>query len=238
MNLKPSAWESWSSISGILALLALMLLASSCIGSGSGPDNPGAASTQQMRRKLAEMSRKEQILNNEYSLARNPAPYIVVDLQSGSMALRARGRDLRTFKIADVRIQKRGEPGDPIWKLGEKAPLEKSERPQITPGAGEEATAEAVKQALWNPQRMPSDYDLICEGDRVLEIRALPSGESGSRVLQWIKTAYRRFLDHYRAWQAGKNDKARDRIQIWMSEDDTRLLFWSLPKKLNLLVLE
>lgn len=191
-----------------------------------------------MRRKLAEVNRKEQSLAAEYSLARNPAPYIVVDLQGGNIVMRARGRDLRTFSVSDVRVQKRGEAKDPVWKMIEKKPLEKSERPQITPGAGEQATAEAAKQELWGLHRMPSDYDLICEGDRVLEIRALPSRESGPPVLQWLKTAYRRSIDRYRTWQAEKTDRARDRIQLWLPEEDARLLFWSLPKKLNLLVLD
>ena len=219
-------------------LLAFLLPVLSCNTNSSSSESSGAERTRQLRRKLAELSRREHLLTAEYSLARNPAPYIIVDLQGGDMAMRARGRDLRTFSVADVREPKRGKSTDPIWKMIEKRPLEKNERPQITPGAGEQATAEAAKQSLWGPHRMPSDYDLICEGDRVLEIRALPSSESGPRVWQWAKTAYRRSIDRYRAWRTANTDTAQDRIQLWLSEEDTRLLFWSLPKKLNLLLLD
>jgi hypothetical protein len=238
VNPRPPAPKHRSSAPATLALLAFLLPVFSCNGNSSSPESPGAEETRQLRRKLAELNRREQILTAEYSLARNPASYIVVDLQGGNIAMRARGRDLRTFSVADVREQKRGKAVDSIWKMIEKKPLEKSERPQITPGAGEQATAEAAKQSLWGPQRMPSDYDLICEGDRVLEVRALPSSESGPRVLQWAKTAYRRSIDRYRTWRTAKTDKARDRIQLWLSEEDSRLFFWSLPKKLNLLVLD
>jgi hypothetical protein len=122
--------------------------------------------------------------------------------------------------------------------MTEKKPLEESERPQITPGAGEDAAAAAAKDALWGPQRMPSDYDLICEGEKVLQIRALPAAQSGLRIVRWARTLYRRSADWYRSWRAVSSGQSGYRIQLWMSENDSRILFWSLPQRLNMLLVD
>jgi hypothetical protein len=191
-----------------------------------------------MRRKLAELTKQEQTLSAEYALARNAAPYLVVNLSDRTIHLKARGRSLRSFAVAEVRESVRGKAVASVWTLEEMKPLEETERPKITPGAGEEATAAAAKQALWGVHRMPSDYDLICDGNRVLQIRALPAGQSGLRIVQWARLVYRRTADWYRRWRTPRSLLPLYSIQLWVSEYDSRLLFWSLPKQINILLLD
>ena len=114
-------------------------------------------------------------------------------------------------------------------------PIQKTERPKIKPGEGEAATAEAVQKNLWGLHRMPQDYDLVFQGGMILEIRALPSEQTGMATVKFLKTLYRRILDRYRHGKS--SDPAQSQtIQLWLDEKDARLLFWSLPKKLNILI--
>jgi hypothetical protein len=84
---------------------------------------------------------------------------------------------------------------------------------------------------------MPADYDLICKGNLVLEIRSLPSVQSSNRLTRWIVGSYRRVSDWSRDVLGRRNSGFRERIEVWMSEDDARLLFWSLPKQFGILLL-
>ena len=221
----------------VLAVLLQALLVMSCRSStpglGSGTDDEA----RQLRSKLAQAMRAEQVLSAEYSLARNPAPYLVLGLAARTIELKARGRTLRNFPVRDLRVPAGAAESASVWALSEKKPFQETERPKITPGAGEEATAEAAKQALWGPHRMPADYDLICEGGKALQVRALPAEQSGSGIGRAFRSAYRRTVDWYRRWRAQGKTRDQYAIQVWLAEDDSRLLFWSLPKQINILVL-
>jgi hypothetical protein len=222
----------------LIQFLLLVLVSASSDSCGSGGVREAADETQQLRRKLAELKNKEQTLAAEYALARNAAPYLVVNLSDRTIQLKARGRSLRSFTMAEIRESARGKAAASVWTLEDKKPLEETERPKITPGAGEEATAAAAKQALWGVHRMPSDYDLICDGNRILQFRALPARQSGLRIVRWARLVYRRTADWYRRWSTPESSRPRYSIQLWMSEDDSRLLFWSLPKQVNILLLD
>lgn len=222
-------------VPGILGIgIVLIALAASCSSAGG---RGAADEAQQLRRRLAELGRLERSLSEEYPLARAFAPYLVVDPEKHSVELKARGRSLRTFAIREMGESSGTPLPDSTWSLVEKRPLEKTERPKITPGAGEEAAAAAAKQALWGPHRMPPDYDLVCDEGRVLEIRALPGTQSGTLVVRWLRSAYRRLADRYRRWRTPESSRPRYSLQLWMSESDARLLFWSIPEKIEILVL-
>ncbi len=226
----------WNRTVITLIELLLILSVSSC-KSGASPGDPGTTDeTQQLQKRLAELSRQEQTLNAEYPLARNPAPYLTVDLWGRSIDLKAQGRILRSFKIADIRRSAPGEKPIDTWILVDKKPLQRNQRPKITPGAGEQATA-AAQQALWGPHRMPSDYDLIFEGSKILEIRSLPSEQSGTRILRALESVYLRTVDWYRHWSSSKDSEPQYMLQIWLTENDSQSLFWSLPKQLNALII-
>jgi len=193
---------------------------------------------QQLRTQAAELSLRKQVLAAKYSLAQKTAPYLVVNLSNRSIELQARGRTLRAFNI--VEVDKRSVTGvlNDAWTVQEKKPFERSERPKVLPGQGDAAAAEAAKKALWGPDRMPADYDLICEGDKTLEIRSLPSQQGSSIIGRWTKSIYRRLVEQYRRMTASRNSKGDSQIQLWLSENDAKMLFWSLPKQLEVLVVE
>lgn len=220
----------------LLAVLAVFWLPS--CRSGAPGKGGGGGDSEQLRRKIVDLNLQEQAVAAEYSLARNPAPYLVVDLTARRIDLKARGRSLRVFKVVDIRRQEGAPEAVAIWSLTDKKPLEESERPKIEPGAGEEAAAEAAKQSLWGPHQMPADYDLLCGNGKVLEIRGLPPEQSGSRLSRWLQALYRRTADWYRRWRRPEAERQVYKLQLWLSDDNARLLFWSLPKQLNILVLD
>lgn len=217
-----------------VSLVLTALLVSACGSGGS----PGAGDeTQQLRKKYVELRRAEEALTAEYPLAKESAPYLVVDIPNRSLELKARGRSLRRFGILEARILSGGDGPTSVWSMTDRRPLAEVERPKIAPGAGEQAVAEAAKNAVWGPFRMPADFDLVCEGGDVLQIRALPAETSHSAIIRWITSAQRRSADWFRRWRASGKEKPRYSIQLWLPENDSQLLFWSLPKKLSILIL-
>ncbi len=221
----------------IIQLGVLLLVVASCNSGAPGVGLESGDESQQLRMKLTRLLREEKTLAAESSLARNPAPYLLVDLPGGVIDLKALARTLREFKIADIKRTSPGGTGIDTWTLVDKRPLQMSERPKITPGAGEQGAA-AAAQALWGPHRMPADYDLIFEGGKVLEIRALPSQQSGSGFVRAMTSVYRRVADWYRHWRQPEDIKPRYMVQIWLTENDSQALFWSLPKQLTALVVD
>jgi len=197
-----------------------------------------ADNVEQLRKQVAELNIRQRVLATEFSLAQNPAPYLIVNLSSHSISLQAKGRNLRTFVVVEVERRSLMGALNATWNIKEKKPFEKSERPKVLPGQGDEAAAEAAKKSLWGPDRMPADYDLICDGNKILEIRSLPSQQNSSRVSMWGKSVYRRLVERYRRFKESGNAKNGVKIQLWLSEIDAKLLFWSLPKQLEVLVVE
>ncbi len=209
----------------------------SCRSEGPGAGSRNDAEPKELRARLTRLTREEQALTAEYSLARNPAPYLVVNLAGRSVDLRIRARNVRSFAIKDFQLSPPPQSVAQIWQLQDRSPLQQIERHILTPGAGEEATAAAAKQALWGPHRMPADYDLKCEKDNMLEIRSASPEGGGFSLFRSPAYLYRQIVNAYRHWQASRGTEAKSAIRLWLAENDARLLFWSLPKQLNILVL-
>jgi hypothetical protein len=214
------------------------LLLAVCCSTGS-PEKSADPSRDipSMQQKLLEINRREKALKAEYSLARNSAPYLVIHPSEGTLELKARGRSLRRFKVKEISKWDTGTDKDAIWEVSAIRAIQKAERPKIRPGAGEEATAEAAKQNLWGLNRMPLDYNLICDGSNILQIRGMPSSRSGFSIARSFRALYRRSLDRFRRWKAARNPQMQHVIQLWLDEDDSRLLFWSLPKQIKILII-
>lgn len=224
----------WPLVATTTMLLTLTVLMSSACGPGAS--RAKGDELQQLRKEYVELQHEEEVLTAEVPLAKDSDPYLVVDLPNRSLELKARGRSLRHFGILEATVVSGGEVRTSVWSLIDRHPLEEVERPKIAPGAGEQAAAEAAKNALWGPFRMPADYDLICEGGNAVEVRALPSETSRSAIIRWITSAHRRSANWYRRWRAGKAEQ-RYSVELWLAENDSQLLFWSLPKKMKILVL-
>ncbi len=181
--------------------------------------------------------RQEQILSAEISLARDPTPYLSVDFVTGKIELRVQGRSLRSFPISKI-SRSDGPPfAAQTWQETEAKPLQLPERAKLVPGSGEETTSSIATQNPWGPKRMPLDYDLICKDTRLVEIRSLPSVESRSRFTRWIIGGFRQSRDWVRDVLERRRSVYRESLEIWLSEDHAQLLFWSLPRQFNILIL-
>ncbi len=186
---------------------------------------------------LATLTRQEQILSSEISLAKNPNPNISVDFLTGKIELRAQGRILRSFPISKI-SRSGGSPfAAQTWEETEAKPLQVPTRAKLVPGSGEETTSSIAIQNPWGPSRMPLDYDLICKDARLVEIRSLPSVQSHRRFTRWIISGFRQSNDWARDVLGRRKSAYRESLDIWLSEDHAQLLFWSLPKQFNILIL-
>jgi len=210
------------------------------VSCASGPSAPGSTDSeniQQLREQLAVLTRQAQLLEAEIPMARRPSPYLVVDLAAGKIDLRAQGRKLRSFEIARTTARGRSSSQSAeVWTQDEIKPLQATARAKVVPGSGEATTASIAAKEQWGPQRMPSDFDVICKGGHVLEVRSLPSEQAHTRLGRAFSTAYRRVKDWVRDTLAIGKSASVDSIQIWLVEDDSRLLFWSIPKQIDILV--
>jgi hypothetical protein len=216
------------------AVFVLSFLLASCRSSQTGRT---LTEDQELQQKIAALSRREQVLTAELALARSQAPYLSVDFTTRKMDLKIQGYSLRSFTI-DI-IKRTG--GSPVvaqtWIEQEARPLQVTARSRVVPGSGEATTAAVATHDPWGPQRMPADYDLICRGAQALEIRSLASGQSHNRFTRWIVSSYRQVWDWARGvWRRNKSDY-KESIEIWVSEDDAKLLFWSLPRQFSILIL-
>jgi hypothetical protein len=203
----------------------------------SGQPSPDSSEGRTLQERIATLTRQEQILSTEISLAKDPVPYISVDFLTGKVELRVQGRSLRSFPISKV-SRAGGSPfAAKTWEEIEAKPLQLPERAKLVPGSGEETTSSIATQNPWGPNRMPLDYDLICKDARLVEIRSLAPGQSRSRFARWIISGFRQSRDWARDVLGKRKSAYRESIEIWLSQDHAQLLFWSLPKQFNILIL-
>jgi hypothetical protein len=169
-------------------------------------------------------------------VAKSTTLYLYIDSLTGNIELRARGRSLRSLSIR--KISRTGGPPfvAQIWEETEAKPLQVPERAKMVPGSGEETSSSIATQNPWGPKRMPLDYDLLCKENRLVGIRSLASAQSRSLFTRWIIGGFRRSRDWVRNVLGRRNSAYSESLEIWLSEDDAQLLFWSLPKQFDILI--
>ncbi len=225
--------------SPILALAAVLAVSTafSCRSRQTESSGSGRSEEEALRARIAELSARAQLYSAEISLAKNPNPYLAVDFANRKIDLKVQGHSLRSFPIAKFkRVRGTSSPVD-IWMEIEAKPFQSQVRARVVPGSGEATTSSVAVKDPWGPKRMPADYDLICKGDQALEVRSLLSEQSGYRLTRWIVGGYRQTRDWVRSTLGFGKSTYLASIEIWMSEDDSRLLFWSLPKQFGILLL-
>jgi hypothetical protein len=220
---------------GMVAVLTGSL-AISC-GSRQGQQSKGASDAQELRERIVALTRQEQILSAELSVAKSPEPYISIDFPNRKIELKVQGRSLRSFSIS--KISRTGGPSfvAQSWAEIEAKPLQIPARAKMVPGSGEETTSSIATLNPWGPKRMPADFDLICKEDRVVGFRSIPSAQSRLRFTRWIIGGYRQARNWVRDLLGRRKSAYRESLEIWLAEDDAQLLFWSLPKQFNILLL-
>ncbi len=222
------AWTLWAA-----AALAATSMACHSRSSKSGA---GASEEQMLRDRIAFLGRQEQLLTTEIALAKSQAPYVTLDLANRRIELRVQGHSLRSFPVNRITREGGAAFVAQTWTETEAKPRQAPVREKVIPGSGEATTASTATRDPWGPKRMPSDYDLICRGDRVLQVRSLLTDQSRFAVTRWIVSNYRLAREWVRTTLGGKNAAAQESIEIWMGEQDARLLFWSLPRQFEILL--
>ena len=225
--------RSGTSFTWIAFITLSMLLAVGC-STGHGSHDAGN-DPEALREKLADLQELEKALQKETVLARKSDPYIVLNLQNRILELKAKGRNLRSFEIRNFESESGAIPGD-VQTVSQIRPYQVNSRPKIDPGKGEAATLEAAQKSLWGLHRMPLDYDLVCKSGLTLQLRALPSEQAGNRLLRFFRTLYRKTLNLYRHRNSSESSSSPT-IQVWLDEDDCRLLFWSIPKQPGIILI-
>jgi hypothetical protein len=61
--------------------------------------------------------------------------------------------------------------------------------------------------------------------------------QSRSRFTRWIISGFRQSRDWARDVIGKRKSVYRESIEIWLSQDHAQLLFWSLPRQFNILIL-
>jgi outer membrane murein-binding lipoprotein Lpp len=223
-------------VHGFAVMLAALLLAG-CTSRQGSQTGSKPSEEQALRDRIALLSRQEQILTAEIALAKNPAPYLALDLKNRRIDFKVQGHSLRGFPI--TKISRSGDAPFVVqtWMGIEARPLQAPVRARVVPGSGEETTSSTATKEPWGPKRMPADYDLLCKGDQALQIRSLLSDPSRSRFTRWIVSSYRQVREWARERIGGGKSIHQESIEIWMGEDDAELLFWSLPRQFGILLM-
>jgi hypothetical protein len=183
------------------------------------------------------LTRQEQLLSVELSVAKSPTPYLSVDFLNRKIDLKVQGRSLRSFSISKISRTGGAAFVAMIWTEIEAKPLQVPTRAKMVPGSGESTTSSIATRDPWGPKRMPADFDLICKDDRAVEIRSLPSAQTHSGFTRWIVSGYRQVWEWARDVVSRRKSSYRESLEIWLAEDDAKLLFWSLPKQFGILLL-
>jgi hypothetical protein len=122
----------------------------------------------------ADLAKKQNSLNAEYSLAKDSTFYFVLDILGRKLELRVRGMVLRTWPFQSVRFWGRPELSGNI-ELVRKTTLKAPERIVIKPG-GEAEKVEAAPAAAAKPTGTsaapsnPAEFDL-----EALELKDMPN---------------------------------------------------------------
>ncbi len=203
-----------------------LLMSVAC--SRGGTDRPAkeALEAADLASRVHSLGETQRALELESRTARSDSPYLVVDFPAKRVELKARGRTLRVHALETYQFIVTRPPGNDAWDVTEKKPLRPLQRTRLAPGAGEDAPVDIT----WGPERMPSEFDLLCEGGRVLEIRASPA--SSSRIVRGLRAAFARLAEVLLRMSGRSSPAEGGRIRLWLSNRESRVLYWSLPEKL------
>jgi hypothetical protein len=235
-NLKPQRIAGLRPLTvGLIALL-MGSFAVSC-GSRGGRQTQGIPEEQQLKQQLQALTRREQMLSAELSMAKSPNPYLSIDFLNRKIELRVQGRTLRSFPINKIKTTGYHSSPAQAWAEIEAKPLQLPERAKMVPGGGEATTSSIATQNPWGPKRMPMDYDLFCKDDRAVGIRSLPSTQTRFQFTRWFIGSYRQAWNWIRNITGGRKSDYRESLEIWLPEEDAQMLFWSLPRQFGILLL-
>jgi len=180
----------------------------------------------------ARYVRENRLLEEELALARRPDIYFVCNPKEKMAYIKARGIPLRELQMNDFHCW--GSPVSGIvYHLSKKSSFFKPDRDMITPGESKEKDnfkIEALELA-----DMPSRYTLVLENGIVIYVK--PSSEG---IVSGItNVSYSSVILLTRPvlilWNMLKGNPYTA-IDIVLSENDARAIYWSLTEKSNTII--
>jgi len=201
----------------ILALaLALLLGLFPVVGAAAGQE-PVALWRENLR------------LTAEYSLARKPTMFYVLDLEARRIMLRARGMNLREIPIAALGIWGRPLPIS-VHRVAQKDALSQPVRPAITPG--EEKSAAQLDDSILELNDMPTFYRIGLENG--IEILILPVAESFmARFLEQFTLLRWRLTRPLLTLRDRRERKESTSLYLVLKAHDAQSLYWSFYEGLE-----
>lgn len=136
----------------------------------------------------ADLAKKQNSLNSEYSLAKDSNFYFVLDVLGRKLELRVRGMVLRSWPFQSMRFWGRPELSGNV-ELVRKTALKAPERIVIKPGGYAEKVEAAPAPAAEPTGTNPAEFDL-----EALELKDMPNKfsldfDNGLQILIKAKTA-------------------------------------------------
>jgi hypothetical protein len=189
---------------------------------------------------VAKLAEKARILESETALAKNPSSYMVIDLASGKIQLKARGFVLRSWDIKSSRVW-----GNPVQlkatKLVGKSAPSKPKRINITPGKEVSKSAKPKKDPsepdILELKDMPIQYALIF-GDNI-RVSVKPKKLRFWRsIVNFVKGAARfASLPLKTVWMSLKHRPFTEIEIVVPTENDSKSLYWAFLEGLGTLII-
>jgi hypothetical protein len=174
---------------------------------------------------------ENKLLENELTLARKTASYVIINLQDKSISLKAKGIILRKWDIQSSKSW--GRPVGPvIYKMMEKSALSQPKRPDITPGQEEKKTKDKEKKDTFDLgvlelKDMPLHYDLSFNENISISVRPKtkrfwPSLMNIGKTISWFT-----YLPMKTIWHIWKKRPFTEIEIVMKNEKDAQGVYWS-----------
>lgn len=173
----------------------------------------------------ASIQEATRVLEEEVKLAARPQPYLLIDLVTHTIHIKARGVDLHQIAITAWSL-KGQDAIKGTHRLITRPPIN---RRKIDPNA-------SVEQEPISLVDMPMDYELLCTPPLTITVLSSP----GDNPLQWIgsrgKTWWRKIQEWTATFSTGQSPPTSPSLQLEISADQAQSLAWSAVDNMPLVV--
>lgn len=174
---------------------------------------------------------QNKLLENELTLARKAASYVIINLQDKGISLKAKGIVLRKWDIQSSKSW--GRPvGHVLYKMTKKSALSQPKRPDITPGQEEKKTEDKEKKEAFDLgvlelKDMPIHYDLSFDENISISVRPKtkkfwPSLINIRKTISWFT-----YLPVKTIWHVLKKKPFTEIEIVMKNEKDAQGVYWS-----------
>jgi hypothetical protein len=190
----------------------------------------------------AKAAERVKTLEAEVALAKNPASYMVVDLGSKKISLKARGFVLKSWDIRRSRIWGKPVPVKDL-KVAGRVALSKVQRKNITPGkeeppaGGKPAAKSAGDPDVLELKDMPVHYALLFGDDIRLTVRPhtsrfWPAVVNVAKEVSWFA-----YLPLKTLWLSMKRRTFTEIEIVMPTETEAKSLYWAFLEGMGTIIL-